>query len=524
MLTNLSNKQLVIYLLLILFCAFLFGCVSLIYPYGRDQGTFAYIGKLILEGKIQYKDAFDIKPPGVHFIFAFGQMLFGDSMVLMRLFDVLWQMITAIVIFFIVQRITGSKWLSFASSFLYLFLYFRIGFWDILQAEGFLNFFFALSVLLILKCEDDFSNVKFFFSGVFFGLSVLFKTSVLIYLPFILFFFFFEGRKSLLKKFKDAFYLITGLLSVFILTVLFYFINSALGYFAEIQFIQVPLYVKIGYENESLSYITSNTIRLFVGSVYSPLILLSYISFFYLFKKRAISWNHIVILIWLTTSILGLIIQWKFFIYHFLLLIPPLVIGSVLLVKLVLDDYYIRFSRLTIGLISVASIVYFLLAFKPYWSRYGELIDVVTNKVDIREHYVKVGITADKVFRLSQVFEVSSYIKNNTSENDKVFIWNLEPLLYYLSGRACVSRFIVHQPLCWKYSSQLYRIEFMSAINSTKPKLIIVATNDPMEYLTGFDEDSEKLLSRFPEFKRFIDENYRHKTTIEDTKIFELKN
>lgn len=42
---------------------------------GRDSGVFLYTGKIILEGGIPYRDSWDNKPPGVHFINALGLWL-----------------------------------------------------------------------------------------------------------------------------------------------------------------------------------------------------------------------------------------------------------------------------------------------------------------------------------------------------------------------------------------------------------------------------------------------------------------
>src|SRR5437764_1019901 len=43
---------------------------SLVQPMGPDQGLYAYIGDRILHHELAYRDAWDQKPPGVHYVYA----------------------------------------------------------------------------------------------------------------------------------------------------------------------------------------------------------------------------------------------------------------------------------------------------------------------------------------------------------------------------------------------------------------------------------------------------------------------
>jgi len=43
---------------------------SLVRPMGPDQGLYAYVGERILHGELAYRDAWDQKPPGIHYVYA----------------------------------------------------------------------------------------------------------------------------------------------------------------------------------------------------------------------------------------------------------------------------------------------------------------------------------------------------------------------------------------------------------------------------------------------------------------------
>src|SRR5438105_7082243 len=43
---------------------------SLVQPMGPDQGLYAYVGERIRHGELAYRDAWDQKPPGIHYLYA----------------------------------------------------------------------------------------------------------------------------------------------------------------------------------------------------------------------------------------------------------------------------------------------------------------------------------------------------------------------------------------------------------------------------------------------------------------------
>lgn len=68
----------------------LFGAASLAFPFGRDQGLFYYVGReWLLRGAIPYRDTFEQKTPGVFMIHALTIALFGEQTWGIRLFELM---------------------------------------------------------------------------------------------------------------------------------------------------------------------------------------------------------------------------------------------------------------------------------------------------------------------------------------------------------------------------------------------------------------------------------------------------
>ncbi len=65
------------------------GLTSLTYPYGRDQGLYGYIGREWLAGRLPYETAFDAKTPGIFLANLLAFRIFGESMMAIRAFELL---------------------------------------------------------------------------------------------------------------------------------------------------------------------------------------------------------------------------------------------------------------------------------------------------------------------------------------------------------------------------------------------------------------------------------------------------
>jgi len=85
----------------------LWGVCSLSYPFGWDQGLFAYVGSVINEGGLPYRDAFEIKGPATYYLFALAQWVFGHNLWGIRVFDLAGLAAAAYLIARTTERYTG---------------------------------------------------------------------------------------------------------------------------------------------------------------------------------------------------------------------------------------------------------------------------------------------------------------------------------------------------------------------------------------------------------------------------------
>jgi hypothetical protein len=393
-----------------------------------------------------------------------------------------------------------------------------------MQADSMLNLPFALCVLLLILSYSEHSFIKIFLSGILFALALMFKYTVISFLPLVVICFLISANDLKSIRIKNIFVFLFGTISLCGAAALWYSFAGGLSDMLDIQFGQTSQYTKIAYETETGEFISSHIIRLFTYSVYSPLIWFSFAGFFVMYIKRKLDFRHLLIFSWILSSLFSLIVQWKFYHYHFLVIIAPISIGAVLFVSLV-KDYAIENKKkvmiAALGLISACFVIY---AGKPYVDNYNTLFSFASGKLSLKDAYIKNGITTDSVFMIRKTFNTIDYVNQNSIITDNIFVWGYDPLVYYLTGRHCVSRFVYHIPLLWKAGNDNFRKEFMVDMNNTNPKLIVIANNDPLYYISGYNEDSKQLLERFPEFNNFITEKYIFKKRIDDYDLYEIKN
>jgi len=84
--------------LLLLAAGFLLLAPMLTYPFGSDHGSFAAVADVIARGGVPYRDVWEIKPPGIYYLFWAVFAAFGRSIFALRLADLLWTLPAALAI------------------------------------------------------------------------------------------------------------------------------------------------------------------------------------------------------------------------------------------------------------------------------------------------------------------------------------------------------------------------------------------------------------------------------------------
>ena len=93
---------------------------SLAQPMGPDQGLYAYVGERILHGELAYRDAWDQKPPGIHYLYAALRVVSSRD-VAVPLADLAAAAMTSALLYVLGARLGGQA-AGAASALLFLLL------------------------------------------------------------------------------------------------------------------------------------------------------------------------------------------------------------------------------------------------------------------------------------------------------------------------------------------------------------------------------------------------------------------
>jgi hypothetical protein len=158
---------------------------SLVQPMGADQGLYAYIGDRILAGDLPYRDAWDQKPPAIHYTYAVMRGIWrSDSVVAFT--DLVLAAMIAVMLARLGSLLAGPA-VGFGAALLYLFLsdpsFQRLAGVAIrAQCESFIALAVTGAILLLANARDNPRPMLYFLAGVLFGGAIAFKYNAAAYL------------------------------------------------------------------------------------------------------------------------------------------------------------------------------------------------------------------------------------------------------------------------------------------------------------------------------------------------------
>lgn len=512
----------------------LFACIAalillptLIYPHGRDQGMFAYTGRIVLRGAVPFRDFWDTKPPAIYYVYALSELLFGRSMAAVRVLDLFWQLATAIVIFGIARYLSGRRATAFIAGLLYILSYALRGWWNTAQPDDFLNLPVALAMLLLLTALARARSPGLLFAaGLLLGATFYFRYpmgAMLIVFTFAVL----SVRGSGHERGVSLCSLWGGFAAVVGGYALYLYSTGAWSEFAYAEFTWARAYTRVGGGGGgALSWLHCGDI---LNSHFTFVALAAVAAAGYAgaWKRGACDSRSHLIALWALAALFTLYVQRKFYLYHYAPLVPPLSIGAAFLIAYAGDVRTPAPHRLGAWLLVVSAVVlslrgvnerYNLYCIRTYRDSARSLVGKARG-VRPDDYYMNVRFTSDD-FSLPADLMVAGYLSRNTRPDDRVFIWGCETLVYYLAGRNNVSRFIHNFPFRCDWTPPRFAAELLAELEREKPSYVLLVTNDPTWWATGTREDSLASLRRYPRLEQFVAQHYVFDRAIEDFLIY----
>ncbi len=503
---------------------FLNGLIILNYPPMKDNSMFLYMGEGIINGDVPYRDNFDMKSPGIFFIYAFIAKVFGYTIRGVYFFDLLWALITSLAVWKLTKYLFGSR-VGLIAGFLYGFLYFTYGnVWYYGQAEAFSNLPIILGIYFLFLAQDRGKNAFFFFSGLFLGIAFLIKFPLILGIIFLLLFVFLkEGEIIRTKEKAISFFMFLFGFFILFIPVMFYFIfHNVLSKMIYTLFVYTPQYAQ-SMNSVYAGFLEKITFSLgeifkFIVVYIAPAAVFSLFGIFGIFSNNFtnketgdgfhIKQNRKLFLCgWYVLCFLNVVIQRKFFEHHWIPVYVPLSIVSSLGMIYFFKNFK-KHKKLFI-VISFCTFIFSIIFFIRVNCFYKDSVNYLLGKMPRTLYFSRFGRFPSKYDFSPNTNEVlAGYIKQNTQAEDFIYIWGTHPEIYVLSNRRSASKFLMAHQLYCSWAPSKWREDFLRELNKKIPRLFIVTKGDFFPEVSGVLKDSWQQLKEFRQLNSFLADNY----------------
>ncbi len=483
-------------------------------PFGRDQAIFAVVGKIIVEGGVPYRDALDLKPPGIHLVYALGYLLSGREFWGPRLLDLL-SILTAVTALFLLLRPCGRLASTLGAVHLGVAYVGCFGYWHLTQPESFMIPLVLWSLVLFRDSRGGSSRLLG--AGACLGTAVLLKYTAILFLPLLLLIG--EGRRPL----RSWLPLLGGIVAPLVVVTAYLLAGGGFREFWLVQTEFNPGYAllfSVGFDRAA--ELSLMGVKFFATS--KPFLsvppAIGVVSLLALGSPR----GRALPLVGLLAAFAGIAAQAKYFDYHWLPMLPFLAWvtgagwGSMLR----------RFSArpallysLSGALLLVATYTLVLSSSPLRTERWPALRWLAG--VDSRETFYSndvFGRFGVGDYSLSATLTAAEETARLCPSDGSVFVWGFEPLVYLRAERRPASRFIYIAPLLAPWCPPEWRRELVRGLFASPPDVLVVLSEDALPWVSGTNFDSMQALTKVRDLVNLIDRRYRPAGRIEHFTFF----
>ena len=485
----------------------LLGLPTLIVPLFTDATVFALGARTILSGGFPYRDLWDVKPPGIYFVYALAFIPFGQHMVSVRILDLVNTALAMGAIYLLGRRLFGERAGVFAGCLYGVAYLTRAGFDGLGQTESFLALPVALSILLYLPNSRHSANAAAFLSGVLLGLTFSIKFSAAFYvlaLPAIEVMFAEEPRR-LAPAVRRLSIAAGGFLVVPAVFAFYLAAGGALGDFIDIQRLHVVPYTSLHWSPPGESYLhfagrvtheyVTGNLYLVVPAIGALFVALAG------WRRRETA----LIALLAIASLFGVWSQGKFYSYHWLAMVFPLALLAGFALAGIVALWDVRSARqrwAAYGLVGVSLVALTPSLLSNPYEQYRHFLGFASGRVTQADNEGQWG----PFFRLDR--EVVDYVRANGDGDTSLFIWGNWPVIYWWADQPLVSRFIYDTGLTATWAPEMWRSELVNDLQTRHPHFIAIAHGSVQPWMTGTTKTPEERIDDYPGLKEMLDRDY----------------
>jgi hypothetical protein len=501
----------------------------LLFPFGRDQGIYAQVARTVLEGGVPYRDAWDFKTPGIFLVFALAEAAFGAAMWGVRVLECGVLLANASLLVLISRRYFSDLRPGILAAAIATVIQAQLGFWHTGQPETFAStcilgaYYWAGS-----NHESRAAWLRWASAALLCGVAFLLKPPIaapaLLCAALVS-----RGVYDRLGSVSRAGLAVLGftfLATLPICAVFVWLLLKGAGETLHFTFVQfLPGYTQLTAHGNAVTAL----LRAIEHATYrQSLVLVLGVPFAYLLPRVSTREGEglSALMAMSALGLVGVALQAKYFEYHFATVTPLVALAAALGWHKI---WLLLVGRLRSGGAAVFAGLLVLCGLYPARATHvpeawalgtTRLTSFVAKSQPLSRQYQ--GYAAAS-FDFGVVAKVSDLVKQRTLPSDTVYLWGVEPVIYWLSERRPASSFIYNVPQRVEWQSNESRTRLLADLALHQPRLILVQHGDVIPGVVGNARDSAASLSDFPELQGLLGVSYLRAESLGNFDIWERR-
>jgi hypothetical protein len=470
--------------------------------YDWDESTLILMGQNILNGNIPYVNAWDIKPPGAYYIYALFIVLFGKSIIAIRLGGILCIFISSVFLYKTGKVIQNQAAGIISAIFLAVFT--SSGYAGLsTMTEHIL--LIPISFILYLLLSKNINWKWAFIIGISLGFSILIKTNMIFesFAVCLVLLFTFK-HLNFSDRLKNVFILVAGGSLPILAIGYFYFINNELNLLLKTNITIALTYAGIGgysFLKNSFILFSNITDNMKINSLLWITFIIGAI-YLFLSKKRENKFLLITMTLFLAQMVSLFLIGKPHGIHYLITSMPIMCLVSGVALSRWLSGKNISNKKVypIATLLIITGLLYSLYSLDATISCYRKIYTQIKQK---------------KPLLNDSCYQIASFLEKNNIKDQYIYVVNGCHIVYWLTDNKYPTKYIHPSNLLLRE----YILKIIDGENTSKEKeLIKILSKDPkyIIYERKYREQPigkfkiilEKELGSHYELAEIIDDNY----------------
>lgn len=427
-------------------------------PLERDEGEYAYLGALMLQGVAPYGVAANMKLPGTNAAYALIMAIFGHNIYGIHFGFLLVNAGAILMVYFLARRPFGlAAGLAAAASYAVLSVGASVlGLWA--HATHFIVLPALGATLLLLQWVDRPKIPRLIGSGLLFGIAFLMKQPGILFAVFALAYLIYsqrtEWRDHVWLVFRNVILFGGAVLLPFGVTCALLWHAGVFGDFWLWVFTYAQKYVSI--RTVSIGMVAFQTTAVPIAADNLGICLLAAAGLFLLWRRREHRASAVILTGLLVCSFLAVCPGFYFRQHYFVLMLPA--------VALLVGAFAATATRTVTAVLPLWMVVVAL--GYTIWKQEAYLFQMTPQEVST-------AVYGRNPF--PEAIPVAEYIRAHSRSGDRIAVLGSEPEIYFYSQRRAAAPYVYIYPLVEAQPlAALMQMDFIRNIETARPEFMVV--------------------------------------------------